>query len=252
MRILILSRNTELYSTKSLFNAARRRNHFVRVIDHMHCNLLVSNTGNRLYYHDQLIEGYDAIIPRIGHTVTKQGEAVIRHFESMNVYTVLRAEALLRARDKLSCLQLLASKGVKVPETIFISSQYSVDKLTELIPGYPKIIKLLSGTHGLGVLKTDNRSSMDAILELLAGLKQRSLLQEFISESSGMDVRAFVVDNGLKVAGVDMLISHNGPLIIEVNASPGLEGIETYTGVDVAKTIIQLIERKALSIKKSK
>jgi len=297
MRILILSRNTELYSTKSLFNAARRRNHFVRVIDHMHCNLLVSNSGNRLYYHDQLIEGYDAIIPRIGHTVTKQGEAVIRHFESMNVYTVLRAEALLRARDKLSCLQLLASKGVKVPETIFISSQYSVDKLTELIPGYPKIIKLLSGTHGLGVLKTDNRSSMDAILELLAGLKQRSLLQEFISESSGMDVRAFVVDNqvvasmkrqaqegefrsnlhrgghgtkvkltqeeetaaiaaarhmGLKVAGVDMLISHNGPLIIEVNASPGLEGIETYTGVDVAKTIIQLIERKALSIKKSK
>ena len=295
MRILILSRSTELYSTRSLFNAARRRKHFVRVIDHVNCNLLVSNEGNKLYYYGQLIEGYDAVIPRIGHTVTKQGESVIRHFESIDVYTVLRAEALLRARDKLSCLQLLASKGVKVPKTVYISSPHDLDSMSELIEEFPKIIKLLSGTHGLGVIKADDKSAMKATLELISGLKQKSIMQEFIAESSGMDIRALVVDNrvvasmkrqaqegefrsnlhrggfgekvilseeeestaiaaakymGLKVAGVDMLRSEEGPLVIEVNASPGLEGIETITKVDVAKKIIQLIERKAMSIKK--
>ncbi len=295
MRILILSRSTELYSTRSLFNAARRRKHFVRVIDHVNCNLLVSNDGNKLYYYGQLIEGCDAVIPRIGHTVTKQGEAVIRHFESIDVYTVLRAEALLRARDKLSCLQLLASKGVKVPKTVYISSPQDLDSMSELIEEFPKIIKLLSGTHGLGVIKTDDKSAMRATHELISGLKQKSIMQEFIAESSGMDIRALVVENrvvasmkrqaqegefrsnlhrggygekialteeeektaiaaakymGLKVAGVDMLRSQEGPLVLEVNASPGLEGIETITKIDVATKIIQLIERKVMSINK--
>ena len=267
----------------------------MRVIDHVNCNLLVSNEGNKLYYYGQLIEGYDAVIPRIGHTVTKQGETVIRHFESNDVYTVLRAEALLRARDKLSCLQLLASKGVKVPKTVYISSPQDLDSMSELIKEFPKIIKLLSGTHGLGVIKTDDKSAMKATHELISGLKQKSIMQEFIAESSGMDIRALVVENrvvasmkrqaqegefrsnlhrggygekialteeeeetaiaaakymGLKVAGVDMLRSHEGPLVIEVNASPGLEGIETITKIDVAKKIIQLIERKVMSMNK--
>lgn len=293
MRIIILSRSEELYSTRSLYNAARRRNHFVRIVDHVMCDVLIDNNGCELYYNGQVIEGYDAIIPRIGHTVTHQGASVIRQFESMGVFSVLSATALLNARDKLSCLQILAAHGVPVPSTLYANNQYFVQDLAYKIEGFPKIIKLLSGTHGLGVIKADDQKTMESMLEAFIGVRQKALLQEFIAESGGADIRAFVVDGeivasmlrqagegefrsnlhrgasattvdlteeehetalkavevmGLKVAGVDMLRSNRGPLVLEVNASPGLEGIETVTGVDVAKKIIQYTERSVRGI----
>lgn len=289
MKIIIFSRSGELYSTRSLYNAARQRKHYVRVVDHMYCDLLVSDTGNRLFFHGQEIEGYQAAIPRIGHTVTTHGAAVIRHITTIGMYSTLNAEPLMRARDKLSCLQLLAAEGIKVPKTLYSSNDMFLDDVIKEFDNYPKIVKLLSGTHGLGVLKADNKNHLNATVEMLLGLKQKILIQEFIKESAGTDIRAFVVDGevvasmersaqegefrsnlhrgataqkielteeerdtalravkvmGLEVAGVDMLRSERGPLVLEVNASPGLEGIESVTRVNVSKKIIQLVERK--------
>ncbi len=289
MRLIIFSRSGELYSTRSLYRAAKGRNHYVKVIDHMYCDLVVSDQGNKLFYHGQEIKGYDGAIPRIGNTVTKHGGAVVRHIETMGIYSTLKAESLMRARDKLSCLQLLAASGIKVPNTLYSANDMFLDDVIDEIKDYPKIIKLISGTHGLGVMKADNKGQLESTVEMLLGLKQKILIQRFIKESSGSDIRAFVVDGevvasmvrsakdgefrsnlhrgataqkivltneeretalkstrimGLDVAGVDMLRSDRGPLVIEVNASPGLEGIETVTKVDVAKKIIQLVERK--------
>lgn len=288
MRIIILSRSGELYSTRSLYNAARRRNHFVRVVDHMHCDLMVSNQGNDIYFNGQSLHGYDAIIPRIGHTATTYGSAVIRQFESMGVVSTLNSEPLLRARDKLSCLQLLSAQGVKVPKTVYANNQYFLRDMAEKLEGFPKILKLISGTHGIGVIKLNDQKTMESMMEAFIGVKQKALLQEFIAESSGVDIRAFVVNGeviasmkrqaqegefrsnlhrgataqvielteeerqtalksveimGLKVAGVDMLRSNRGPLVLEVNASPGLEGIESTTQIDVSKRIIQYVEK---------
>lgn len=290
MRIIILSRNGELYSTRSLFNAARRRKHFVRVVDHMHCDLLIENERNAIFVHGQPLRGYDVIIPRIGNTVTSYGSAVIRQFESMGVSTILPAEALLRTRDKLSCMQILSQHGIPIPQTLLVNNYSQFHLLHHKIESFPKIIKLKSGTHGLGVLKADNAKSMESMMEAFYGLKQKVLLQEFIKESSGEDIRIFVVGGevvasmkrsaqegefrsnlhrgghaaiaeiseeerqvaleavkilDLSVAGVDMLRSKRGPLVLEVNASPGLEGIETTTKVDIAKKIIQFAERLA-------
>ncbi len=288
MRVIILSRNGALYSTRSLFNAARRRNHFVRVVDHMHCDLMIENEHNTVFVHGQPLRGYDIIIPRIGNTVTSYGASVIRQFESMGVKSVLSAEALLRTRDKLSCMQVLSHNGIPVPKTLLINNYSQFQLLHHKIEDFPKIIKLQSGTHGLGVIKADNAKSMEAMMEAFYGLKQKVLVQEFIEESAGEDIRIFVVGGevvasmkrsaqpgefrsnlhrgghaeveeiseeesrvaleavrilGLNVAGVDLLRSTRGPLVLEVNASPGLEGIETTTKVDIAKKIIQLAER---------
>ena len=288
MRILILSRNGGLYSTRSLFNAARRRNHFVRVVDHMHCDLMVKNERNAIFVHGQPLRGYDVIIPRIGHTVTSYGSAVIRHFESMGVETVLSSDALLKARDKLSCLQILSQHGIPVPQTLIVNNYSQIPLLHNKISEFPKIIKLMSGTHGLGVLKADDPKMLESLLEAFYGMKQKVLLQEFIKEAAGRDIRIFIVDGeivasmqrrakegefrsnlhrggkatltqltdeeksvaldcvnalGLKVAGVDILRSDRGPLVLEVNASPGLEGIEGITKIDIAKKIVQFAER---------
>lgn len=288
MRLLILSRSTELYSTRSLFNAARRRNHYVRVLDHVQCDLVVDNDGNKVYYNGQEVKDYDAIIPRIGHTVTKFGASIIRQFMSQGLSSTLDPEALLRARDKLTCLQLLSMHGLLVPTTVYANNQYFLREMSEHIKDFPKIIKLISGTHGIGVIKADDLSTMESMMEAFIGVRQKALIQEFIKESSGADVRAFVVDGevvasmkrqaqpgefrsnlhrgatsmaveltdeeretalraveimGLQVAGVDMLQSDRGPMVLEVNASPGLEGIENTTKVDVARHIIQLAER---------
>ena len=263
MRIIILSRSAELYSTRRLYNVARKRNHFVRIIDHMHCDLVVQDSGNEIYYNGQSLSNYDAIIPRIGHTATTYGSAVIRQFESMGVVSTLDCEPLLRARDKLSCLQLLSSHGVKIPKTIYANNQFFLEEMTNKIATFPKVLKLLSGTHGLGVIKVDDQRMMESILETFIELRQKALVQEFIKESSGSDIRAFVVDGqvvasmkrqaqagefrsnlhrgataisvqlteeetytalqsvkimGLHVAGVDMLRSNEGPLVLEVNA----------------------------------
>lgn len=288
MRLIILSRSAELYSTRSLYNAARRNDHFVRIVDHTQCDLVVNNGANEIFFNGQSLKGYDAIIPRIGHTATAYGSCIIRQFESMNVFTTCGSEPLLRARDKMSCLQILSSHGIPIPKTLYINNQMFLKSISEKIEQFPKILKLLSGTHGIGVMKVDNYNILESMMEAMLGVGQKVLLQEFIKEASGVDIRAFVVDGkvvasmkrqaqdgefrsnlhrgasaslieltnsethtaiasaeamGLKVAGVDMLRSISGPLVLEVNASPGLEGIEKSTGVDVAQAIIDFIGR---------
>lgn len=288
MRIIILSRNGGLYSTRSLYNAARRRTHFVRVVDHMHCDIVLENGRNSLYVYGQSLKGFDVIIPRIGHTVTGHGSAVIRQFESMGVATVLPSESLLRTRDKLSSMQILSQHDVPIPQTILVNNYNQISWMHQKIKEFPKILKLKSGTHGLGVMKADDAKMLESMMEAFYGLKQRVLIQEFVKESSGQDVRIFVVGDevvaamvrnakegefrsnlhrggnaviaqisdeerrvalkaakvlNLHVAGVDLLRSNKGPLILEVNASPGLEGIESTTKVDIAKKIIQFAER---------
>ncbi len=289
MRIIILSRSGELYSTRSLFNAGRQRNHFIRVVDHMACDLMVQNGNNKVFFYGQSLHDYDAIIPRIGHTVTKHGAAVIRQFESMNVFTTLGSDALILARDKMTTLQILSHHGIPIPQTLLVNNIHDVEQLHKKIVDFPKILKLVSGTHGLGVLKADDAQTLESLMETFYGLRQKMLIQEYIAESRGKDLRIIVVNGqvvasmmrsaaegdfrsnlhrggqghsvliserekdvaikatsvlGLSVAGVDMLRSSEGPLVIEVNASPGLEGIESISKINVAKHIIQFIEKE--------
>jgi len=200
MRLIILSRNGGLYSTRSLYNAARRRNHFVRVVDHMNCDLMIQNERNIIFVHGQALRGYDVIIPRIGSTVTTYGASVIRQFESMGVSTILTADALVKTRDKLTCLQILSHNGIPVPKTLLANNYSQMHLLHHKIESFPKIIKLKSGTHGLGVLKADDQKSMESMIEAFYGLKQKVLLQEFIKESSGQDLRIFVVGDEVVAA----------------------------------------------------
>jgi len=288
VRILILSRNPALYSTNSIAVAARRKGHHVRIVDHVNCDLVVDNKKNVVIYHGEHITGYDAVIPRIGSSVTSYGSMVVRQFESMGIYSTLSSSALLLTRDKLSSLQILSSAYLPVPKTAITNNYYSFSNILKYIGQFPIIIKLLQGTHGLGVIKADDFKISEAILEAFYKTKQKVLIQEFIKEASGEDVRAFVVGDrvvasmvrrakpgefrsnlhrgatsqkielteeeenvaikaaktmGLKIAGVDILRSSRGPLIMEVNASPGLEGIEGTTRVNVAKEIIEYVER---------
>lgn len=290
MNILILSRNAELYSTQSLIRAAEYRGHYVRVVDHLQCDLVVEQSKPQIYYYGEELVGYDAIIPRIGNSATAYGAAVIRQFELQGIYTTVRSGSLLKARDKLSCMQYLAKEGIGVPKTMAINNHNTIEFMLDKIPNYPKIIKLVSGTHGLGVILSENSKNAEAILETFQKMKRASLVQEFIEESNGADVRVIVIGGkiiaamvrqakegdfrsnlhrggssyavkpsqdegfaavkasnllGLEVAGVDMLRSDRGPLILEVNASPGFEGIEGTTGIDVAGQVILLIEEKA-------
>lgn len=289
MRLLILSRNPALYSTNSIAIAARRKGHHVRIIDHYNCDLVIDRYSHEVLVNGELIKGYDAIIPRIGSSVTNYGARVIRHFESLGIYTTLKADALLKSRDKLLCLQLLAAEFIPVPNTI-ISNQYdNLFHLSQKVGDFPLILKMLQGTHGLGVIKADNYSTAESIIEAFVKSKQKVILQEFIKESNGQDVRAFIVGGevvaamtrqaqegefrsnlhrggigrkiklsdeenlialkaaktlGLSIAGVDLIRSNRGPLVMEVNASPGLEGIESMTKVNIAKKIIQFVERQ--------
>jgi ribosomal protein S6--L-glutamate ligase len=287
MNIVILSRNASLYSTHSLVDAARRRNHYVRVIDHMACDLIIESGKSKVLFNNQAIERIDAIIPRIGSTATIYGAAVIRQFESQGVFTTLHAEPLLKARDKLSCLQILGSNGVGVPKTVYCSSPFTIPYLLEQMEPYPIIIKLVTGTQGMGVILAENKANAESIMEAFHSTKEKVIMQKFIKEAKGADIRAFVVNGeivgamkrqarpgdfrsnlhrggtaepikltseqeetalrsveilGLKVAGVDMLKTEHGSLVLEVNASPGLEGIEGTTGADIAGKIIKFIE----------
>jgi ribosomal protein S6--L-glutamate ligase len=277
-----------LYSTQSLVEAARRRNHYVRVIDHMMCDLVIESGKSKILFNNQQIQNIDAVIPRIGSTATTYGAAVIRQFESQGVFSTLHAEPLLKARDKLSCLQILGSHGIGVPKTIYVSNQYTMPFLLEEMEPYPIIIKLVSGTQGMGVILAENKSNAESILEAFYATREKVIMQKFIREAKGADIRAFVVDGeivgamkrqakpgdfrsnlhrggtselitltsqeeetalksveilGLKIAGVDMLKTNSGPVVLEVNASPGLEGIEGTTGVDIAGKIISFIEK---------
>ncbi len=288
MNIIILSRNASLYSTQSLVDAARIRNHYVRVIDHMACDLVLESGKSKILYNNQAIQNVDAVIPRIGSTATSYGAAVIRQFESQGVFSTLHAEPLLKARDKLSCLQILGSHGIGVPKTIYVSNPYTLPFLLDQMEPFPIIIKLVSGTQGMGVILAENRGNAESIMEAFYATREKVIMQSFVKEAKGTDIRAFVVDGeivgamkrqakpgdfrsnlhrggsskmvklsskeeetalksvellGLKIAGVDMLQTHHGPVVLEVNASPGLEGIEGTTGVDISGKIIQFIEK---------
>jgi len=287
MNIIVLSRNPALYSTHSLVMAARRRGHNVRVIDHMRCDLVLEKNQPQIYYQYEKIGHVDAIIPRIGSTATEYGSAVIRQFELMGVFTAVRSGALLRSRDKLSCMQILAANNIGVPKSVVSDNLDTFGFMMDKI-GEPMVVKLLKSTQGLGVILAENKNSAISIMEAFYKLKERVIAQEFIKEAGGADIRVFIVDDEIvgvmerqakpgefrsnlhrgasarvvelsdeekeialntvdimrmQVAGVDLLRSDKGPLIMEVNASPGLEGIESTTRVDIAGKIIQFVER---------
>jgi ribosomal protein S6--L-glutamate ligase len=291
MNIAILSRDARLYSTKRLKEAGELRGHKVEIIDHMKCVLFIEKKNPVVLYQGRKLDYFDAIIPRIGASVTFYGAAVVRQFEMMKVFSAIESQALIRSRDKLRSLQILSRAGLGMPKTIFMDYSRDTEGIIEAVGGAPVVIKLLEGTQGLGVVLAENEKAAQSVIEAFHGLHARIIIQEFIKESRGTDIRAFVVNGevvgamkreasregefrsnlhrggvatvikltraqkaaaiiaakkmGLGVAGVDMLLSKRGPLIIEVNSSPGLEGIETATKLDIAGKVIQYLEQHA-------
>ena len=290
MKIAILSRNLALYSTKRLVEAARARGHDVRVIDPLKCYMNITSHKPSIHYKGEKLEGFHAVIPRIGASVTFYGTAVVRQFEMMGTYCVNESVAITRSRDKLRSLQLLARKGIGLPVTGFAHDTSYTDDLIQLVGGTPLVIKLLEGTQGIGVVLAETPKAASSVIEAFRGLDANILVQEFIQEAEGADIRCFVIGDkvvaammrkgkegefrsnlhrggtasvvtitpeerstavraariiGLNVAGVDLLRSSHGPVVMEVNSSPGLQGIEKATGKDVAGTIIEYVEKHA-------
>lgn len=291
MNIVVLSRNPSLYSTQAIVDAGRKKHHYVRVLDHMFCDLLIEKDKLEIYYNFQKLENVHAVIPRIGTTATSFGSSVIRQFEAMGIFTTLKAEALLKARNKLTCMQLLSGAGLGVARTGITNNLYTLPFIIDKVSTAPYIVKLATGTQGLGVILSESKSNAESIVEAFQKTEEKVLIQQFIEEARGSDIRVFVIDGkivgamkrqakngefrsnlhrgaqsenvvltseeeevalkatevmGLHIAGVDMLRSHAGPLILEVNASPGLEGIEGTTQIDIAGKIIEFIERKVI------
>lgn len=288
MRILILSRNASLYSTQSLISAAIKRGHQVQVADHLMCNLIIENQNPQLYVGLDPIGPIDAVIPRIGASATEYGAAVIRQIEAMGIFTSVSSEALLKARNKLHCMQLLSRAGLDIPRSGISGGDLCAGLVYDQISSEKAVIKLLSSTQGLGVILTHSKNQGISVIEGFHRVGQDVMVQEFVADADGSDIRAFVVDGeivgsmirqavpgefrsnihrgasalmvdltdqertaaitaskllGLSIAGVDILRSSRGPLILEVNASPGLEGIEGTTKADIAGKIISYIER---------
>ncbi|WP_299259488.1 30S ribosomal protein S6--L-glutamate ligase [uncultured Aquimarina sp.] len=288
MNIKILSRSASLYSTDALVQAAVKRKHNVQVIDPLNCDIVIEKKKPEIYYKGKKLDHVDAVIPRIGSSITFYGTAVVRQFEMMNVFTTVQSQALVNSRDKLRSLQILSKAGLGLPKTVFTNYSKDVSEVISHVGGAPLIIKLLEGTQGLGVVLAETKTAAESVLEAFNGLQARVIVQEYIKEAKGADIRALVVDGQvvgamkrqgkegefrsnlhrggsaqiielsdeeenaaikavkslkLGVAGVDMLQSERGPLILEVNSSPGLEGIQTATGKDIAKSIIRFIER---------
>jgi ribosomal protein S6--L-glutamate ligase len=288
MKIAVLSRNKELYSTKRLVEAIDQKGHESMVIDHLKCDLIMDDDGPTLFYQGKNILDVDAIIPRIGASVTFYGAAVVRQFEMMKVFSAVDSLSITRSRDKLRSLQILSRSGVRMPKTAFTNNSRDENKVLRHIGNAPVVIKLLEGTQGLGVVLAETNKAAKSVVEAFESLKTRVILQEFIEEAGGADIRAFVVDGqvvgamkrqgndgefrsnlhrggdseviklsraekstallaaksmGLSIAGVDMLQSKRGPMVLEVNSSPGLEGIEKATGIDIATKIIEYVER---------
>ena len=286
MKLAILSRNSKLYSTRRLVEAAREQGHSVRVLDPLRCYMRIANDGFEMHYKGRKLAGYDAVLPRIGASITRYGTAVLRQFELMGSYTPNPARAVLRARDKLRCHQLLAAEGIDLPTTVFGDNPDDTTDLLSMLGPPPHVIKLNEGTQGAGVMLTEKLSASRSVVETLRGLYANFLVQEFIEEAKGADLRCFVVGDrvvaamkrqaatgefrsnlhrggtakavkttpaeqhvalcaarviGLGVAGVDLIRSQRGPLILEINASPGLEGIEAATGMDIAGKIVENI-----------
>lgn len=296
MNIAILSRNSNLYSTRRLVEAARAAGHECRVIDHQQCDMLIQQGDMEMYYKGHTIMGIDAVIPRIGASVTFYGTAVVRQFEMMDVFSANSSISIVRSRDKLRSLQILAGAGLNLPRTAFTNYSKEEKHIIQKLGGAPLIIKLLEGTQGLGVVLAETQKASKSVIEAFHGLKARIIIQEFIKEAKAADIRAFVINGevvgamkrqgiegefrsnihrggsasvirlsraekaaaikaaesmGLKIAGVDMLQSDRGPLILEVNSSPGLQGIESATGKNIAGLIIKYVEENYLK-KKSK
>lgn len=290
MKIGILSQNSALYSTSRLVEAAEKRGHQVQVIDPLLCYMDITSHRPSVYYRNRKLDDFDAIIPRIGASVTFYATAVLRQFEMMGVYSLNESVAISRSRDKLRALQLLARKGIGMPVSGFAHSTKMSTELIKLVGGAPLVIKLLEGTQGKGVVLAETQQAAESVIDAFRDLDEYFLVQEFIKEAEGADIRAFVVGGkivasmmrkaksgdfrsnlhrggsavsvkltpeerktatraadamGLNVSGVDILRSKHGPLVIEVNSSPGLEGIEKYTGKDVAASIIEYIEKNA-------
>lgn len=292
MRIAILSRNRNLYSTRRLLEAGLQAGHDIRVIDHIRCFMDITSQKPSIHYREEEFgpEHFDAVIPRIGASVTFYGCAVVRQFEMMGVYCINESVAITRARDKLRSLQLLSRRGVGIPVTSFANSPDDVKGLIREVGGAPLVIKLLEGTQGIGVVLAETRKAAESVIQAFMGLNTAILVQEYIQEAGGADLRAFVVGNrviaamkrqapegefrsnlhrggtatlehlskeerdtalraarvmGLNICGVDILRSERGPLVMEVNASPGLRGIEEASGRDIAGLIIRFIERNA-------
>ena len=290
MKIGILSRKKELYSTRRLVEAAEGRGHTVRVIDPLRCYMNIASDRPSIHFKGESLHDFDAIIPRIGASVTFYGTAVVRQFEMMRVYSVNESQAISRSRDKLRSLQLLSRQGIGLPITGFAHSPDDKSDLLERVGSPPFVIKLLEGTQGKGVVLSETHKACESVIDAFRGLDAYFLLQEFIGEAAGSDLRCFVVGDkviasmrrtakegefrsnlhrggkaslvmitpkersisvraaramGLNVAGVDLIRSNRGPLVLEVNSSPGLEGIERATHLDVAGMIIEFIEKNA-------
>ncbi|MDH3546608.1 MAG: 30S ribosomal protein S6--L-glutamate ligase [Gammaproteobacteria bacterium] len=290
MKIGILSTNKKLYSTRRLVEAGNERGHEILVINHNRCYMNITSHNPSVHYKGQIIEGVEAIIPRIGASVSFYGTAVVRQFEMMGVYSVNESVAISRSRDKLRACQLLSRKGIGLPVTGFANSPDDTDDLLSIAGGAPVVIKLLEGTQGVGVVLAETKKAAESVIEAFRGLRANFMVQEYIKEAGGADLRCFVIGDkvvaamkrqgkegefrsnlhrggtatlikltpeerstavrsakvmGLNVAGVDLLRSNHGPVVMEVNSSPGLEGIETATDRDIAGMIIEFIEKNA-------
>lgn len=296
MKIAILSQDASLYSTRRLKEAAAERDHDVQVINYLRCYMNITSHKPSVVYQGKPLEEYDAVIPRIGASRTFYGTAVVRQFELMGVFTANESQAISRSRDKLRCLQILAREGIGLPVTGFAHATQDIDGLIDTVGGAPLVIKLLEGTQGIGVVLAETHQAAKSVIEAFRGLEANILVQEYIKEAKGADVRCFVVGGkviaamkrqgaegefrsnlhrggkaekvkltpeerstairsvkamGLRVAGVDLLRSNHGPVVMEINSSPGLEGIENATGIDVAGKIIEFIQKNAVPNKLS-
>ncbi|NEO27437.1 MAG: 30S ribosomal protein S6--L-glutamate ligase [Kamptonema sp. SIO4C4] len=292
MKIAILSQDSSLYSTKRLKEAGEQQGHEMRVINYLRCYMNITSHKPAIAYNGKPLEDFDAIIPRIGASRTFYGTAVVRQFEVMEVFTANESQAISRSRDKLRSLQILAREGIGLPVTGFAHATQDIDGLIEIVGGAPLVIKLLEGTQGIGVVLAETHQAAKSVIEAFRGLEVNILVQEFIKEAKGADLRCLVVGGkviaamkrqgapgefrsnlhrggnaekvkltpeerstavrsakamGLRVAGVDMLRSNHGPVVMEINSSPGLEGIERATGVDVAGKIIEYISKNSTS-----
>jgi ribosomal protein S6--L-glutamate ligase len=290
LKIVVLSTNPKLYSTQRLVEAGKARGHKMVVLNHRRCYMNITSMRPSIHYKGEAVKDVDAIIPRIGASVSFYGAAVVRQFEMMGVYSVNESVAITRSRDKLRALQLLSRKGIGLPVTGFANSPDDTEDLLSFVGGAPVVIKLLEGTQGVGVVLAETRKSAESVIEAFRGLNANFMVQEYIKEAGGSDIRCFVIGDkvvaamkrtgkegdfrsnlhrggsaqlvritpeerstavrsarimGLNVAGVDLLRSNHGPVVMEVNSSPGLEGIEKATGKDVAELVIQFIEKNA-------
>jgi ribosomal protein S6--L-glutamate ligase len=290
MKIALLTRNPKLYSHRRLIEAAEKRGHEVVPVDYLRCYMNITSKRPELRYQGEKLTGFDAVIPRIAASHTFYGLAVLRQFEMMGVYPLNESVAIGRSRDKLRSLQLLARDGIGLPVTAFANDPQRTDEIIDIAGGAPVVIKLLEGTQGIGVVLSETKKSAKSVVEAFHGAEIAILVQQYIKESEGRDIRVFVIGDkavaammrqgaegdfrsnlhrggkaekigitpmerktatraahimGLNVAGVDMLRSNQGPVVMEVNSSPGLEGIETATGVDVATAIIAFLEQNA-------